>query len=331
MKKLPHDENIKVSPEDIDPCTLYVGNLPTSVTVSAIKEIFSTATRIDVGYAQKMKFSRYAFVKYENVDLSFEAFRKSFNLEFNSRSLVVRFRRMKSNVNMMVDEERDKIVDDFLNLTNDNDVSDFDNILGSVDNCDMPFTVSELNQIAVLPTPSSLPIINDNDVQLLENTLNTNDKLKSHSSSTDDLIFIDTKDNVIVSVDDLSFTGINGCKIEKTEPENNIMGTHVKTECLENDDVAMEDDILEEDESEDENEIVDGKLPFLKFTLFEVIHVCWQKLLINLFIYLQCLMTKMMTKKSIIATKMKMKILVDIKCFYGIACDKKNYQRKMKR
>lgn len=45
-------------PEEIDPYTLYVGNLPESVNVNEVKSKFPTAARVDIGYAQKMRNTR---------------------------------------------------------------------------------------------------------------------------------------------------------------------------------------------------------------------------------------------------------------------------------
>ncbi|XP_055701450.1 neurofilament heavy polypeptide [Phlebotomus papatasi] len=86
--------------EEIDPYSLYVGNLPNKVTVAAVKEIFSTAEKVDVGFAQRMKFTRYAFVRYNTVDAAIEAFRKTRNLVFESRSLNVRFYRHRASIGM---------------------------------------------------------------------------------------------------------------------------------------------------------------------------------------------------------------------------------------
>lgn len=45
-------------PEEIDPYTLYIGNLPETVNVNEVKSKFPTAARVDVGYAQKMRNTR---------------------------------------------------------------------------------------------------------------------------------------------------------------------------------------------------------------------------------------------------------------------------------
>ncbi|XP_063985089.1 uncharacterized protein LOC135166605 [Diachasmimorpha longicaudata] len=84
-------------PEEIDPYTLYVGNLPESVNVNEVKNKFPTATRVDVGYAQKMRNTRYAFIRYANVEDSIAAYKVAHNLMWDTRSIIVRFRRQRGN------------------------------------------------------------------------------------------------------------------------------------------------------------------------------------------------------------------------------------------
>ncbi|XP_015174223.1 PREDICTED: DNA-directed RNA polymerase II subunit RPB1-like isoform X2 [Polistes dominula] len=83
--------------EEIDPYILYVGNLPETVNVSEVKSKFPTASRVDVGYAQKMRNTRYAFVRYNSVDESIAAYKQTHNLMWDTRSIIVRFRRQRGN------------------------------------------------------------------------------------------------------------------------------------------------------------------------------------------------------------------------------------------
>ncbi|KFB48429.1 AGAP004982-PA-like protein [Anopheles sinensis] len=55
-----------VQPEDIDPYTLFIGNLPNVVTVQTVKQMFPAAKRIDIGHAQRIKHTRYAFIRFTN-------------------------------------------------------------------------------------------------------------------------------------------------------------------------------------------------------------------------------------------------------------------------
>ncbi|XP_076171095.1 RNA binding domain-containing protein painting of fourth isoform X2 [Ptiloglossa arizonensis] len=84
-------------PEEIDPYTLYIGNLPESVNVNEVKSKFPTAARVDVGYAQKMRNTRYAFIRYNSVDESISAYKQAHDLMWDTRSIIVRFRRQRGN------------------------------------------------------------------------------------------------------------------------------------------------------------------------------------------------------------------------------------------
>lgn len=99
LKTQPSEENA-VSPKEIDPYTLYVGNLPTTITVTAVKKHFPNAQRIDIGYAQRMRYTRYAFVRYSNFEEAKKAYKNAVNKLFESRSLIVRFRRQKGNIGL---------------------------------------------------------------------------------------------------------------------------------------------------------------------------------------------------------------------------------------
>ena len=83
-------------PEEIDPYTLYIGNLPESVNVNEVKSKFPTA-RVDVGYAQKMRNTRYAFIRYNSVDEAISAYKQAHDLMWDTRSIIVRFRRQRGN------------------------------------------------------------------------------------------------------------------------------------------------------------------------------------------------------------------------------------------
>lgn len=254
-----------MSPEDIDPYTLYVGNLPPNITVGAIKEKFSTATKIDVGYAQKMKYSRYAFIKYERVEAACDAFRNSYNSDVNSRTLIVRFRRLKSNINMAAEEEREKFVNEFINLSNE--ITDSENIIEENINCtEISNDTSKKSNHNAEQIPSSVkePIslpdaTEDADVEFIGQT--TSNRLQSRTLSSDDVILVAGKDQIFDVDAPYIKTDLDRSENGKNHSENNIMGTHVKTEVLETDDDAIvEEELIEEDESEDESEIVDGDL-----------------------------------------------------------------------
>ncbi|GLV38798.1 Painting of fourth [Carabus blaptoides fortunei] len=107
--KKAREENLEVSPKDIDPYTLYVGNLPLNVTKQGVIQQFSGCTRIDIGHPQQMKNTRYAFVRFGNVDDAIAAYRSTRNTQFESRSLIVRFRRINGNVGVPGETKQNNI------------------------------------------------------------------------------------------------------------------------------------------------------------------------------------------------------------------------------
>lgn len=98
-RKNPREDEEDLPIEELDPYTLYIGNLPTNISVAAVKLKFPTAHRIDIGYAQRMKNTRYAFVRYEAIDDAIKAYRETYNVIIESRTIIVRFRRQKGGVN----------------------------------------------------------------------------------------------------------------------------------------------------------------------------------------------------------------------------------------
>ncbi|GBP96553.1 Protein painting of fourth [Eumeta japonica] len=58
------------------------------------QEHFPGAARIDIGFAQRMKYTRYAFIRYQNVHLAIEAYKRMFDSEIGGRTLTIRFRRL---------------------------------------------------------------------------------------------------------------------------------------------------------------------------------------------------------------------------------------------
>lgn len=83
-----------VTKYEIDPYALYVGNLPLNVTKACVLRYFNNSARIDIGHPQQLKNTRYAFVRFRNADDAFEAYKKNVNGVIESRSIIVRFRRV---------------------------------------------------------------------------------------------------------------------------------------------------------------------------------------------------------------------------------------------
>uniref|UniRef100_A0A182INP5 Uncharacterized protein n=1 Tax=Anopheles atroparvus TaxID=41427 RepID=A0A182INP5_ANOAO len=87
------DQKPVVQPEDIDPYTLFIGNLPNVVTVQTVKQMFPFAKRIDIGHAQRIKHTRYAFIRFTNVDEAIQAFQANHNKVIDGKNVIMRFRR----------------------------------------------------------------------------------------------------------------------------------------------------------------------------------------------------------------------------------------------
>uniref|UniRef100_A0A182N1X0 RRM domain-containing protein n=1 Tax=Anopheles dirus TaxID=7168 RepID=A0A182N1X0_9DIPT len=84
---------MRVQPEDIDPYTLFIGNLPNVVTVQTVKQMFPAAKRIDIGHAQRIKHTRYAFIRFTNVEEAIQAFKANHNKVIDGKNIIIRFRR----------------------------------------------------------------------------------------------------------------------------------------------------------------------------------------------------------------------------------------------
>lgn len=122
IKQIPHKIH-STRPNEVDPYTLYVGNLPTTIACKKLKEHFPGASRIDIGFAQRMKYTRYAFIRFASVKQAIEAYNRAYDAEIDGRNLTIRFRRITplgegnkdegdSNVEHDVDHVADDINDD---------------------------------------------------------------------------------------------------------------------------------------------------------------------------------------------------------------------------
>ncbi|XP_076269305.1 RNA binding domain-containing protein painting of fourth [Rhynchophorus ferrugineus] len=98
--KRDREDDVNIGPEDIDPLTLYVGNLAQEVTVDDVVKVYPKNKRIDIGFAKKMKYTRYAFVCFHTVNDAIEAFQNTYATEMYSKSLIVRFRRLHGTVGL---------------------------------------------------------------------------------------------------------------------------------------------------------------------------------------------------------------------------------------
>ncbi|XP_032589836.1 protein painting of fourth isoform X2 [Drosophila grimshawi] len=78
----------------IDPCSLYVSNIPFNMNAAEIKA-FVNSMRVDIGVMKRQKRARYAFVRYSNAETAKEAFRDLVSRTLNNRVLTVRYRRLR--------------------------------------------------------------------------------------------------------------------------------------------------------------------------------------------------------------------------------------------
>ena len=87
-----------MKPEEIDPYTLFLGNLPTKLSIKDIQSIFPNAKSYDMGYVAKTKFTKYVFICYPNVEEALIAYKKNYNLILSNRKILLRFRRCRNGI-----------------------------------------------------------------------------------------------------------------------------------------------------------------------------------------------------------------------------------------
>lgn len=63
-----------------------------------VKKVYPKHKRVDIGFAKKMKYTRYAFICFNKVDDAIEAFQSTHSSEMYNKSLIVRFRRLHGTV-----------------------------------------------------------------------------------------------------------------------------------------------------------------------------------------------------------------------------------------
>ncbi|KAI9576727.1 uncharacterized protein LOC119642205 isoform X1 [Glossina fuscipes] len=97
LKSNPSPKPPSTKPEEVDPYTLYVGNLSSTITRNVLREHFPGCARIDIGFAVRLKKTRYAFIRYTNVDDAIQAYQNAFHTQIDNRSIICRFRRITSN------------------------------------------------------------------------------------------------------------------------------------------------------------------------------------------------------------------------------------------
>ncbi|KAH8369607.1 hypothetical protein KR093_000276 [Drosophila rubida] len=80
--------------ECIDPCSLYVSNIPFNMNAADIKA-FVNSMRVDIGVMKRQKRARFAFVRYSSAETAMEAFKDLVRRTVNNRVLTVRYRRQR--------------------------------------------------------------------------------------------------------------------------------------------------------------------------------------------------------------------------------------------
>ncbi|KYQ59288.1 Protein painting of fourth, partial [Trachymyrmex zeteki] len=90
-KKILRDED---NPEEIDPYTLFIGNLPESVKTSEIKSKFPKAQDEET---RKMKNTRNILMRYNSVDDAISDYKQAYGLIWDKRNINIRFRRKRGN------------------------------------------------------------------------------------------------------------------------------------------------------------------------------------------------------------------------------------------
>lgn len=78
--------------------TLFVGNIPQDIKEDDLIKTYPSHKKIDVGCAKKLKRTWYAFVTFHSVEDAIKAFLHTHNADIYSKSLIVRFRRLRGGI-----------------------------------------------------------------------------------------------------------------------------------------------------------------------------------------------------------------------------------------
>lgn len=104
--KRDREDNQPIGPGDIDPLTLYLGNLGEEITKEVMMKTYPKCRQIEIAFAKKMKYTRYAFINFQSITDSIAAFKKTRDTELYSKSLIIRFRRLHGAVGMPGDSKQ---------------------------------------------------------------------------------------------------------------------------------------------------------------------------------------------------------------------------------
>ncbi|XP_011504632.1 PREDICTED: myb-like protein X [Ceratosolen solmsi marchali] len=255
------------TPEEIDPYTLYIGNLPESVNVNEVKSKFPTAARVDVGYAQKMRNTRYAFIRYNSVDESISAYRQAHDLMWDTRSIIVRFRRQRGNTCLPGEpksnpkKNKDEVAKT-ISTINDKKINETRLSEEKEKNCKTSLSNERLEPKT---TEVKDPLLNDDStnttkslssitssIELVQNTQNHNQALNSQppriSSISDTTSRANTQEETIliteIKEEPLDYDEMNEMSMEEDDDDDNDEGEIYNQDSDEDDEDSDYDDDL---------------------------------------------------------------------------------------
>lgn len=231
------EEEQNVTAKDIDPLTLYVGNLAQEITKENIVSLFPRNKRIDIGYAKKMKYTRYAFIGFSRVQDSIEAFKHAFNQQLHSKSLIVRFRRLNGTVGMPGEakpQHPPKKINDAANGTDENG-TDVSSHPADVDNpqpsCNSTISTEETNDshsdtteiIAMIRIKQELDVPSEKSVSngCLSISANLDEYLHFQHSPIKDNIKQEVVADKVSQITNIK-SDVPKIKTEVTQPETNV-------------------------------------------------------------------------------------------------------------
>jgi hypothetical protein len=94
------DQTFTENPDKIDPFTLYIGNLSSTIKKNTLKQEFPSSTKIEI----KPKIG-FASICFSTVDEAISAFKKSYDKVIANQPITVRFRRTDMSSNQFVTNE----------------------------------------------------------------------------------------------------------------------------------------------------------------------------------------------------------------------------------
>ncbi|EGI70639.1 Protein painting of fourth [Acromyrmex echinatior] len=254
-KKAVRNEDVRnTKPEDINPYNLYIGNLPTFVKANEIKSKFPKA-RVDVSRARKLKNTQFAFMRYNSVDDAIADYKKAYGLMWDTRSIIVKFRRKEGNSYLPEELKPDvkKIKEESNNIalvkreqnmnhiefkSNVNKSKDEENNISREDkiNYDKLSTNQDTNNVEARLQDNSIKAQIKLASQIEENT-NSNSSSVPTSITTDKTI----QEQQLWASSEISSTSENplSCPTQTNATEETMMLTQIKEEPIDYDEINI--------------------------------------------------------------------------------------------